>query len=397
MTNWRAIYLTARRELRERVRTRAFLISTAVQIAIVAAIAGGGSALLGGNAPDSFDVGYVGADARAVVEGADESAGSVEVKITPTTFDSQPAARAAVEGGDIEVAVVATGDEGRILTGSDPPEVLTPLLQSAAQDLHGTEILQARGLSESEARAALHPQPLEVTTVGDDSATGLAFLGSLLLYVSILWFGSVVATAVNEEKSTRVVEIILSAIRPFQLLAGKVLGIGLLGIGQLVLIAGTGIAVALGTDSFDFPGSTPEAAILVAACFVLGFFMYAAAFAVAGAIVSRQEDVQSAQAPLMILLVLGFVAVPGALDDPSGTLARVLTFLPPVAPMIVPGRAVLDALPAWELAVSLTEMVLFAGLLLWLAARIYERAILRTGAPLKLPQAIRLLGRGHAR
>lgn len=154
--------------------------------------------------------------------------------------------------------------------------VLTSLLQSAAENLRGAEILHSRGLSASEAQAALHPPALELTEVGDGSGQGIAFVGSLLLYVSILSFGIVVATAVNEEKSSRVVEVILSAIRPVQLLAGKVLGTGLLGIGQLLLISGTGIAVTLATGSIELPDSTLEAAILVTVYFLLGYFMYAA-------------------------------------------------------------------------------------------------------------------------
>ncbi len=256
-----------------------------------------------------------------------------------------------------------------LVTQSSPSDTLVALLQAAERDVRGAEILRSEGLSESSAEAALHPPPLVLTEVGEGSeGEGIAWVGSLLLYVAILSFGTVVATAVVEEKATRVVEVILSAIWPIKLLTGKVFGIGLLGIGQVMLISGVGIAVALATGSIEMPDSTAETAVLVVVYFLLGYLMYAAAFAVTGAMVSRQEDVQSASAPLVIILIAGYLASISAIGDPSGTLAVVCTFLPPVAPMVVPGRAAQDALPGWELAVSLIAMVAFAVLLLWLAA-----------------------------
>ena len=394
MSNRRAIFLTARREIRERLRTRAFLISTAIQVLIVIAIVVV-AAITAGDSTDKFDVGYVGAEGRTVVEAARPPRGASTPRSprnpSPTSRRPAPPSR----------AVTSTPPWSRPAPSvcwshaSSPSETLVALLQAAERDVRGAEILRSEGLSEASAEAALHPPPLVLTEVGDGSAgEGIAWVGSLLLYIAILSFGTVVATAVVEEKATRVVEVILSAIRPIQLLAGKVFGIGLLGIGQVMLIAGVGIAAALATGSIEMPDSTAGTAVLVVVYFLLGYLMYAAAFAVTGAMVSRQEDVQSASAPLVILLIAGYLASISAIDDPSGTLAVVCTFLPPVAPMVVPGRAAQDALPGWELAVSLIAMVVFAALLLWLAARIYDRAVLRMGAPLKLRQAFGLLRQG---
>lgn len=124
--------------------------------------------------------------------------------------------------------------------------------------------------------------------------------------------------------------------------------------------------------------------------FVLGYAFYACAFAVAGAIVSRQEDIQSTTSPMLIALVAGYLAAISVIDKPESTLATVCTFLPPVAPMIVPARAAQDTLPAWELGLSVVLMLAGTAALMRLAARIYERAVLRMGAPLKLREALRL-------
>jgi ABC-2 type transport system permease protein len=152
-----------------------------------------------------------------------------------------------------------------------------------------------------------------------------------------------------------------------------------------------GLALALG--AIDLPESTGATIALVLVYFVLGYAFYACAFAAAGAIVSRQEDAQSTTTPLLLVLVAAYVLSLGVIDDPDGTVARIGTYVPPMAPMVVPARAARDALPAGELAASIALMLAGSAAVLWLGARIYERTVLRYGAPLKLTQALRLAGR----
>ena len=156
------------------------------------------------------------------------------------------------------------------------------------------------------------------------------------------------------------VEVILSAIRPVQLLAGKVLGIGLLGIGcRSPLIAGVGVGGGAPRSARSTcPQSTAEAVVLVIVYFLLGYLLYACAFAVSGAIVSRQEDVQSSSAPLSILLVAGYlVSIYGDRHARLDRSPSCSTFVPPLAPMVVPARAAQDALPLSELLLSIALMV----------------------------------------
>ena len=391
MTPRRAVFLTARREVLERVRSRAFVISTLIQVGVVVVIVIV-SAVTGGGGTDTFDVGYAGADAKAVITAAGEQAGAVDAKIEPREYPTEAAARDAVDGKDVDAAVSA----GTLIVRTDASDTLTSLLQSGQRTVAASTQLHSAGLSESEIQRALNPPSLDVEEVGNAGGGGIAFVGSLLLYIAILTFGVVVATAVVTEKSSRVVEVILAAIRPVQLLAGKVLGIGLIGILQVTLIAGVGLGAALATNTIDLPSSTPEAAILVVVYFVFGYLLYASAFAVAGSIVSRQEDVQSSSAPLTIMLVAGYLVSISTIDSPDSGLATFATFFPPLAPMVVPGRAAQDALPAWQLAISLILMVLATAALLWMAARIYDRVVLRMGAPLKLRQALRFVRREPA-
>ena len=386
MSSRHAIYLTMRRELRERLRSRAFQVATAVQILILVGIvivAG-----VTGDDTETFKVGAVGERAASVGELARTDAGSIEAKIELETLADEAAAESAVSDEDVEAAIL----DDRLLTGSSPDPGLIALLQDASAQVRGSESLRAEGLSEEQVRATLQPPPLEVTELGSGAAgEGIAFVGVLLLYIAILTFGISVAVGVVEEKSSRVVEVILSAIRPFQLLAGKVLGIGLLGLLQVAVIAGVGVAVSLLNGAVELPQSTASTVVLVAVYFILGYLLYACAFAAAGAIVSRQEDVNSATAPLSLLLVAGYLASFSAIGTPDSTAAVVLTFVPPIAPMVVPARAAQDALPAAELIGSLILMVVAIAAMLWIAARIYDRAVLRMGAPLKLRQALRLM------
>ena len=135
-------------------------------------------------------------------------------------------------------------------------------------------------------------------------------------------------------------------------------------------------------------GSSGLGGLVVAIFF--GYALYSCAFAAAGAMVSRQEDVQNTTSPLLVVLVGGYLASISAIDKPTSTLAEVLTYLPPVAPMIVPGRVAQGAIGAPEVLLSIALMLVAIVVMVRLAARIYERSILRVGAPLKLTQAWRL-------
>jgi len=189
---------------------------------------------------------------------------------------------------------------------------------------------------------------------------------------------------VVEEKSTRVVEILLSAITPRQLLAGKVVGIGLLGIAQLLVIGLIGAVAGAATGQLDVTGDLVSAVGIVLAWFVLGFLLYSCAFAVAGALVARQEEVQSVTAPLTILVVASFFLSFGALDDPDSSLARVLSFIPPSAPMVMPVRQIAGDATASEMLVAVALTLLAAAALIALAARVYGAAVMRTGSRVTL-------------
>jgi ABC-2 type transport system permease protein len=199
---------------------------------------------------------------------------------------------------------------------------------------------------------------------------------------------------VVEEKSSRVIEILLATIRPRDLLAGKVLGLGLLGLGQLLIISLFGLVIAAATGSLDVDGDLVVAVALSLGWFILGYAFYASAYAAAGAMVPRQEEIQSSTTPLTMLILISLFIGFGVQDDPDGTLAHVTAFIPPIAPVTMPARIILGAAPAWEIAASAALMVASTAALIPFAGRIYAAVVLRTGSAVKLREALRLARAG---
>ena len=226
------------------------------------------------------------------------------------------------------------------------PNQLTDLVQAAAVAERIRAALAHAGLSPEELARVLDPQPVRVEAIEPvdphrDSNAAVAFIGVILLYGQLFGYGVWVATGVIEEKASRVVEILLSAISPRQLLAGKVVGIGTLGIAQLAFIATFAIVLAMVTGALSIPASAVGAAVLVLAWFVLGFAFYAGLFAVSGALVSRMEELQNAMVPINIIILVSFFISVGALQDPDSTLVVIASLLPFSSPLAMPVRIVL--------------------------------------------------------
>jgi ABC-2 type transport system permease protein len=387
MSGREATLLVVRREIRERLREKAFAVSTGINIVIIVAVVIIAAIVSGDE--ERFAVGYNGATEAAVVESAAAAGRSVGVEIDAPRQVGADEADAALEDGSLD-AVVASG---QIRAKDEPPDELVTLLQAANREVLAARALEQSGVDAEAARRALDPPPLEISTLEpadeDDGKAGVAFFAILILYGQLLTYGYWVAAGVVEEKASRVVEVVLSTIRPTNLLAGKVIGIGLLGLGNLLLTVGIGLAVAQATGALDVDSSILGAAGLALAWFVVGYAFYACAFACAGALVPRQEELQSTMTPLTLTILVAFFVAFAVLDDPDGTLAHVTAFIPMTAPITMPPRIVTGDAPAWEIAASLAVTIGASVALIPLAARIYSGGILRTGSSLKLREAWR--------
>jgi ABC-2 type transport system permease protein len=246
-------------------------------------------------------------------------------------------------------------------------------------------------VSEELASATPDIRALDPAPERDGGQIAAGYVAGILLFLALQTTAQLVAQGVVEEKSTRVVELLLSTIRPWQLMAGKVLGIGAIGLAQVVVVIGAaaGTALALGlldTSSLDL-GTTVAWAL---AWFALGFVTFSLALAALASLVSRQEDVAAVTAPVLLLMIIPYViGISIAPWDPTNTIVVVLSYLPFAAPLVMPMRIALGTVETWQVLASFALSAALVPVLVWAAGRIYSNAVLRTGARVSLRDALR--------
>jgi ABC-2 type transport system permease protein len=304
---------------------------------------------------------------------------------------SRAAAARAVNGGTVAAVLL---DGRRLLVKSSRSQAAVRIIQDAVAARAVAARLRGAGLSDTEVRSLLTPQPLPIDVLAPGARSvernqGMLAVGLIALLTILLFYGQAVAQGVTEEKSSRVVELLLTTLSPRTLLTGKVLGIGLLGLAQLLLAGGAALVAGRLAGGAGLPPAAPATIALVVLWFVLGYAFYSVAFAAAGALVSRQEDLQSATTPITVALIVAFyLALIVANGNPNAPVAQIAAFLPPFAPMVVPTRVVLGDMNALGLIAAVVVDLTATAALIVLAGRIYERAILQIGAPVKLRLAL---------
>jgi len=375
MSLWRIV---ARREFVERGRDRGFAISTAITLVILVGVILV-TALL--NRGTSFDLAVVGEGSRELGREVVVAAAALDVEVRLHRLPDAAAAERAVRDDEVDAAVV---DADGIVVRAEPDARLVGLIQAASLQERSRAAMRGAGLTEEEVDEALTQPPLPVDALEPLDArrrenAAVAFVGVLALYGQLFAYGYWVAAGVVEEKASRVIEVLLATIRPSELLRGKIFGIGFLGLAQLVLIGVVGLGTAVAVGSLEFPAGAMTTIGLVLFWFVLGFFFYAGLFAVAGAIVTRQEDLQTTMTPLTILIVGSFFIGISATGDPSSTLATVASLLPFSSPLVMPTRMVLGEASPAEVVASVAISVASTAALIPLATKIYARAVLQSG------------------
>lgn len=212
------------------------------------------------------------------------------------------------------------------------------------------------------------------------------------MYLSLALYGTAVATGVAQEKTSRTAEVLLATVRPGELLAGKVAGIGLTGLGQLAIAAGAGLIANALVQSAKIPASVWALLPAFLAFFLAGFVLYAFALAAAGALVSRQEEVQSVLIPVAMPLIVGYLLVFAAVGSPNATWVRVASLLPPLSASLMPARIALGHIDWWEL--PLDGLLMLASILAVarIASRVYASALLYSGGRLGWSRALRVGG-----
>jgi ABC-2 type transport system permease protein len=380
--------LVLRREFWVRLRDRGFLISTAITVTVLSLFIL--ASALGANETPSFRLAVADAD-RPFAEAAAQVAAEKDVRLGVTFVRDLPAAEAAVRTGGVDAAVVGT--DFVVLT--EAPAVLEDVVVEAHRRQVIEEELGAQGVPEDQIGSIIDPPMLTQLPLGHVSSPeqklnkSVAFVVLLLLYGQLFGYGVWVASGVVEEKSSRVVEILLSAVRAKQLMAGKVLGIGLLGLLQLTCIGVIAATLGLVTGVVHVPGQAVLAVLVTLGWFAMGFAFYASLFAVAGALVSRMEELQNAIVPLNLTILASFFVSIAAVEAPDSTLARVASIVPLSSPFAMPPRIALGSATFPEVALSAALLVGATAVAIPFAGRLYSGAILRIGARVKLRDAWR--------
>ena len=394
MTSWQAIRLVMGREIRERSRSGAFIVSVVLTLLLVAAVLF--LPLIFADDDVHYQVGVVGDGNQAVIDSAlalaNRPGREVITTVEVVPFSSREEAERAADTQEVD-GVLMDGQEIVVRgAGGEAGGALERLLQQGARSVQ-IESLVASGAGE--VVEILTSEPLEVRSLsGADTDENserslIAFGGLMLLYMAVLLYGSLILTGVTEEKTNRVVEVLLAAFEPWQLLAGKVLGIGLLGLSQFVgtvVIAMVGIEL---TGVVDLPEFPIDSILVLLLWFILGYSFFAVLFGAAGALVSRAEDAQTVVAPISLVAVAGFFIAIQAVSNPTSTLSVVTTFIPATAPFVAPVRFAFQAIPLWQMAVSVALMVLTIAVITRLAGRVYLGGLLRFGSRVKVREAFR--------
>jgi len=211
----------------------------------------------------------------------------------------------------------------------------------------------------------------------------------VVLYIALLFAGTLLASGVAEEKTSRVSEVLLASLRPIELLVGKVVGIGLISIVQLGVAAAPALIAALAIGAVDLPDATATAIGWGLVWFVVGYLLYAAAYGALGALVGRQQEVGQVTAPLAMLLLAGYLSAAYTASDPGGSLATTLSLIPPLSPLVMPVRIAAGTVGAGEVALALALTLALAAAILVIGARIYRSGITHTGARTSIAQALR--------
>ncbi|WP_435157898.1 ABC transporter permease [Amycolatopsis sacchari] len=388
----KAVGLVARRELNTRLRARSFYVGTLVILLVL-----GGYLLLQatliGNASKST-VGLTG-QATGIAQQLTAAAAQTGQEVQTRTVPDLEQGKAEVRDGDLDVLVSGNAAALQVFVKSDLDSQLQAVLNGIARQqvldakLVEADLDPAQVMREVDsAKVTLNPLEPPDPERGQRLAIGLITV--FLLFFGIQTYGAFVAQGVIEEKASRVVEILLSTVRPWQLMLGKVLGLGLVGLVQIVILAAVGLAMAGGTGVLTLSGVATGTAAWGVVWYVVGFFLYATVYAAAGSLVSRQEDAASVITPVTMVLTLGFVVGFNVLlQSPDGALGRVLSLVPLFSPILMPGRMAAGSAPGWEVGLSLVLTVALGALLTWLGSRVYRNAVLHTGSRLKLMTALR--------
>ncbi|TYL50050.1 ABC transporter permease [Nocardioides sp. BGMRC 2183] len=380
--------VVAAREVSVKLRDRTFVLGSLSTLVVILGLVGLQVWL--DSRTDSYQVASSSAGAQVLVEAAEEQAAEIDenVELSAVTEADDDAARAAVQEEEIDAWLTQDGDDWVLVTRDGADRSLQTVIESVVR----SEMLAANAASAGTSVEELTEGTTvtveqlegdaELSTLQDILGFGLAFL----FYLASIIFGMTLAQSVTEEKQSRIVEMIAAAVPLRELLAGKVVGNTVLAVGQMAVYVAVGMVGLSLTDYGTFiPGLTGDVAWFLA-FFLVGFLALSCLWAVAGALASRNEDLQSTATPVTMLVLAIFLG--SAFLD--GTAEVVGSYVPPLSAVAMPVRLVKGDAAWWEALISLGLLAALAAVLILLAERVYRRALMQTGGKLSIRQAWKL-------
>jgi ABC-2 type transport system permease protein len=374
---WTGTLLVARREWNERIGARSYRITTVVLVVAVVLAVGIPALLSGSSKPHKIGV-VGGAQGVATVR---EAGAVLNQKVQPIPFASLTIATGELRSGKLS-GVYVVGR--RVLIKQTPASgTSSPALADAIAQLG------AAGHTAAPTVAALPVHGLEKPAKPlPTRLTGMAV--AILIYILVLTYGQRITSGVVEEKSSRVVEILLSSIRPAQLLIGKVLGIGATALVQVAALVAAFFVVAAATGSNVLHGAAAGVVVIGAIWMVVGYAMYCTMFAAAGSMVSRESDANNITFPVVIPLLVAYILSFNVIFSASSPgFYKVFAYIPLTAPIASTVEYSIGGIGVLGVVISLAISAVFIALLARIAAKIYENSILRTGARISLRQALK--------
>jgi ABC-2 type transport system permease protein len=337
---------------------------------------------------------------------------AVRIPAAPTLVDSLTAEVGAKRLDGFLILTDATVDSGKAEYRADNVSsfVANGTLEQSIRELVNATRLEREGVDPALVARARIPVTLETKKISGGKTTGesaaqsftLAYFMAFILYFAILVYGINVMSSVLEEKTSRIVEVLVSSLRPFQLMMGKVLGVGAVSIFQFIiwgvsgrflvaqrrhLIGDAGMGDA--GQVWQIPHVTGGTAMVFIAYFIGGFLLYSAMFAAVGAMSSNEQEARQAQQPVMYLLMISFFSMFAMINDPGSSLAVTLSLIPFSAPIAMPVRWAAGNLPVSEVALSLGILFVSIVAVTWVASRIYRVGILMTGKRPSVKELVR--------
>lgn len=382
-----SIRLIARREIVTRIAQRGYRIGLGIALLVVIAACVLPSLFGGGSSPSKYDI-AVATDVPGLPAALQAVARAEGVQVTTHQASSAAQARREVAKGSADAAVLPGGK----LVAKNSGDAVVRVVQNAYQVAETVDRLRNAGLSTAAVKQALNVEPLQVTSSGSKESAQrqtIAIIAVVALFTQLVTFCTWVAMGVVEEKASRVVELVLSSVRPMQLLTGKLLGIGVLATAQVLLVGVVALVASTVAGTLTVPASAIATVAVSFVGFVLGFLFFGALAAGLGSTVSRQEEVSGILTPVTLSLTVCYGASFATARIPDSTFARVVSIVPPFSVISMPARIARGGVPVLDIVLAVVLLIAAAAAIIALAARVYRASVLHSGTRVSLRRAWR--------